>query len=116
MAKSDKGGCSVHPGIYSPANEEGPHRGQMGVAQKRRPQGLSLCPYLSVHWSSGRERQMVHSPTYFCYMGANKDPGILVPSISPVLPGAKIQTSLQLLLNPEEPRGENVQRLNSQKF
>lgn len=58
---------------------------------------------------------MVRFATYFCHMGAGKDPGVLVPSISPVLPGAKIQTSLRFLHNTEESGGEYVQKLSSQK-
>lgn len=58
---------------------------------------------------------MVSSATYLCHMGVGKDPGVLVPSISPVPPGAKIQTSLRFLHNTEESGGENVQRLSSQK-
>lgn len=52
---------------------------------------------------------MVRFATYFCHMGTGKDPGVLVPSISPVLPGAKIQTSLRFLHNTEESGGENAE-------
>lgn len=59
MAKLDKGGgCSVHSGIFNPANEEWPPGGQMGWLGEEAL-ALSLCPYLSVHCPLGTERLMV---------------------------------------------------------
>lgn len=77
----------------------------MGVAQERRPRGLSLHPYLSVHWS-GKWSALQHTSVTWEQARAQ---GCWSP--------ASVLCFLEqrFLLNTEESGGENVQGLNSQK-